>query len=112
MRDRLSPIEDDNTVRRYLNWEASTPSCLKLEAALFKALRYLPQWQEMRLSALREHLAWTKWLQAVTNVINAGARCPIQCVKSENIVCAMEIVTLERKRHSQLGPETARSRVA
>lgn len=74
MRRRL-PVrkgEDDDTLRRYLIWEASTPSCVKLEAALFKALRNLPQWEEMRLSALRKNLEGPKWTKAVIKVIDAG----------------------------------------
>ena len=74
MRDRLSAREgeDDDALRRYLIWEATTPNCLKLEAALFRALRKVPQWQELRLSISSRRLPRSEWAQAIINVIDAG----------------------------------------
>jgi hypothetical protein len=74
MRDRVSTREgeDDDALRRYLTWEGTAPDCWKLEAALFKVLRRLPQWQEMRLSITSRLLPRTKWVQAIVDVVDAG----------------------------------------
>ncbi|KAH7113088.1 hypothetical protein EDB81DRAFT_826685 [Dactylonectria macrodidyma] len=79
IRKRLSARkgEDGDALRRYLIWEASAPNCLKLEAALFNAIRKLPEWGEMlAASVLRSlshpHRYRIMWLEAVRNVIDNG----------------------------------------
>ncbi|PCD21884.1 hypothetical protein AU210_015687 [Fusarium oxysporum f. sp. radicis-cucumerinum] len=74
IRARVSAREgnDDEALQRYLVWETSAPNCLKLEHALSKTLRELPEWKDrlaaavqMRLSASESYNEWRKKIIAV-----------------------------------------------
>ena len=49
--ERKKSFADDTTLLRYLNWEMSAPSCLKLESALFKAIQNTSEWESATVQA-------------------------------------------------------------
>ncbi|RYC78981.1 hypothetical protein BFJ63_vAg18141 [Fusarium oxysporum f. sp. narcissi] len=74
IRARVSAREgnDDKALQRYLIWETGAPNCLKLEHALSKTLRELPEWKDrlaaavqMRISASESYNEWRKKIIAV-----------------------------------------------
>ncbi|PCD21349.1 hypothetical protein AU210_016315 [Fusarium oxysporum f. sp. radicis-cucumerinum] len=62
IRARVSAREgnDDEALQRYLIWETAAPNCLKLEDALSKALRGLPEWKDRLAAAVQMRLSRSK----------------------------------------------------
>ncbi|KAH8745802.1 hypothetical protein F5883DRAFT_622864 [Diaporthe sp. PMI_573] len=71
--ERKKSFTDDTTLLRYLNWEMSAPSCLKLESALFKAIQTTSEWDELRVAALLSVVQHQSgWQKALLNVVTGG----------------------------------------
>jgi hypothetical protein len=71
--ERKKSFTDDTTLLRYLNWEMSAPSCLKLESALFKAIQTTSEWDELRVAALLSVVQHQSgWQKALLNVVTSG----------------------------------------
>lgn len=75
MEERSNGLTDATLLRRYLIWEMDAPSCVALEASLFKAVQELPQWDELRVVALLRAISdKNKWQNAIAGVLQDALR--------------------------------------
>jgi hypothetical protein len=87
------PAKDD-TLRDYLIWEMSPPSFLKLESALFRALKRAPKWQQVFRTVLRSFCRNDKWRNSVLSLV-VGVLRSIPALQDTACVLVKDISQLE-----------------
>ena len=69
-KEGMDNLAGGTPLERYLVWEMGPPSCLKLEAALFKAVQKTSEWEELRVATLLNTIQnKSEWVNAVGNVL-------------------------------------------
>lgn len=74
-RERKEGFADGTVLRRYLNWDMDAPSCLKLEATLWRAIQNTSECNTLHLTALLMIVrSEAGWLEALSGVIESGLK--------------------------------------